>query len=218
MGDDAAASHRRLSHLFHPGRGIVVLHRNVEAKENHRQRSTGGVGSAQLILLGASKGPAFWRPVTTLHQDGAWFRKPLLRESTRGHAQRIRVRLKRIDSRRRFRCNAVHGDYAISPRGDMPKYRVPYLLRGRIHVISHNDIPRQAFTTDRHGENARPDRRSYRRGFRRRPAADSRLDQTQPSGCRRLGRGIFRPLSHRRLPARRRSSRRAPRPGCGSST
>jgi hypothetical protein len=46
----------------------------------------------------------------------------------------------RIDSPRRFAYLAIHGDVAISPRGVMPKYRVPYLSRGRIHVILHNDI------------------------------------------------------------------------------
>ena len=101
------------------------------------------------------------------------------------------------------------------PRGDMPKYRVPFLLRGRSHVILHHDISRQAFTTDRHGAHACPDRRSHRRGFRRRPAADSRRHQAQPSGCRRLERQIFRQLSHRRLHARAQSSRRARPPGCG---
>jgi hypothetical protein len=48
----------------------------------------------------------------------------------------------RIDSPRRFRCNSGHGGSAIPPRGDMPKYRVPFLLRGRIHVILYIDISR----------------------------------------------------------------------------
>ena len=89
------------------------------------------------------------------------------------------------------------------------------LLRGRNHVILHHDIPRQTCTIDRHGEHACPDRRSYRRGFCRRSAADPRRHQAQPRGRRRLGRRIFRPLRHRRLPARRKSWRKARRPGCG---
>ena len=89
----------------------------------------------------------------------------------------------------------------------MPKYRVPFILRGRNHVILHHDISRQAFTIDRNGEHAGPDRRPHRRGFCRRPAADSRRDQAQPSGRRRLERQIFRQLRHRHLHARARSSR-----------
>src|SRR4029450_1948865 len=52
-----------------------------------------------------------------------------------------------------------------------PSIASRFLLRGRSHVILHHDISRQAFTTDRHGAYAGVDRRSYRRGFRRRPAA-----------------------------------------------
>ena len=84
--------------------------------------------------------------------------------------------------------NTAHGGFAISPRGDMPKYRVPFSLRGRSHVILHHDISRQAFPPDRHGEHACADRRPHRRGFRRRPAADSRRGQAPPRGRRRLGR------------------------------
>src|SRR3981081_2096213 len=65
------------------------------------------------------------------------------------------------------------GVSAIPPRGVMPKYRVPYLSRGRNHVILHIDIFRQARTPDRHGEYACADRRPHRRGLCRRCAADS---------------------------------------------
>jgi hypothetical protein len=32
-----------------------------------------------------------------------------------------------VDSANRKGYFAAHGDFAISPRGDMPKYRVPFL-------------------------------------------------------------------------------------------
>ena len=72
-----------------------------------------------------------------------------------------------------------------------PSIASRYLLRGRNHVILHHDISGQACPTDRHGEYACPDRRAHRRGFCRRPAADSRRGQAQPSGCRRLGRRVL---------------------------
>jgi hypothetical protein len=53
MGDDAAASYRRLSHLFRPGCGFVILCRDVEPKEGDRQRPAAGVASAQLIMIPA---------------------------------------------------------------------------------------------------------------------------------------------------------------------
>ena len=75
-------------------------------------------------------------------------------------------------------------------------------LRGRNHVIPHNDIVRETCPPDRYGQPAGADRRPHRRGFRRRPAADSRRGQTPPRGRPRLGRGVLRALGHRHLPAR----------------
>ena len=100
----------------------------------------------------------------------------------------------------------------------MPKYRVPFLLRGRNHVILHHDISRQTFTTDRHGEHACPDRRPHRRGFRRRPAADSRRDQAQPSRTPATGAANFPDAQPSSSACAAQSSRRAPRPGCGMPT
>ena len=47
-----------------------------------------------------------------------------------------------------------------------------------------------------------PDRRAHRRGFCRRPAADSRRGQAQPQEAADWGERILRTLGHRRLPAR----------------
>ena len=72
--------------------------------------------------------------------------------------------------------------------------------RGRIHVSIHNDISRQTGAADRHRQHPCPDRRPHRRGFCRRPAADSRRGQAQPPGRRRLERRIHRQSGHRGLP------------------
>ena len=45
-----------------------------------------------------------------------------------------------VDSANRKRLIQGMGARAIPPRGDMPKYRVPSVLRGRNHVIPHNHI------------------------------------------------------------------------------
>ena len=122
-----------------------------------------------------------------------------------------------VDRRSRKRLIPPMGILRSPHEATCPSIASRFLIRGRSHVILYDHISRQAFPTDRHGAHACPDRRSYRRGFRRRSAADSRRRQTQPCRSLRLGRGIFRPLGHRRLPARPEAQRRAPPPGCGIS-
>ena len=91
----------------------------------------------------------------------------------------------------------------------------PVSSRGRSHVILHHDISRQAFTIDRHGAHACPDRRSHRRGFRRRPAADPRRNQAQAIRMPPTGARNFPAAQPSSSACAGQSSRRARRPGCG---
>ena len=99
-----------------------------------------------------------------------------------------------------------------------PSIASRFLLRGRNHVILHHDISRQTCTPDRHGEHACPDRRSHRRGFCRRSAADSRRHQAQPSRTPPTGAANLPAAPPSSSACAAQSSRRAPRPGCGMPT
>jgi hypothetical protein len=114
------------------GRELSVLHRSISKSEsnicfrNWHDRAKPGVSSftsaANTFCVDRS-----CRPVCS-HSPRQWMRP----------GWRID---KHIDSRRQSRCNSSHGGSAIPPRGDMPKYRVPFLSRGRNHVIPNPDIP-----------------------------------------------------------------------------
>ena len=98
----------------------------------------------------------------------------------------------------------------------MPKYRVPFLHEGASMSSYTTHISRQTCTPDRHGEDPCPDRRPHRRGFCRRPAADSRRGQAQPSSKPPTGARNSPAVRPSSSASAARSSPRAPRPGCGT--
>ena len=112
-----------------------------------------------------------------------------------------------VDRRSRARVASGHGGFAIPPRGDMPKYRVPF-SRGRSHVILHHDISRQAFRLIGTANapvliDVRTDA-DFAADPRLIPGAIRRSHRRR----RRLDRRFLRQLRHRCLPARRQARAR----------